>query len=235
MGQEQRRYRLAGICIVFFLVAQTFQELASRLWIPDAHGPEQELQVYLLPIDRVRALLILASILTLIVPYITIAMRYWRSTPMAAATGLIACIGFVGFEFTARSLDFFVIGQSWASELHSGSAAEKAMILHRYLLWSGMVRGIYFEIMLSFLLGSAAFAYAIWQDDDRWSRLASLAFILNGLRLLGRISSTFAGQTWLDALNNTAYFPIVFVINCVLAAWFFHLARLKQRATAMTE
>jgi hypothetical protein len=53
------------------------------------------------------------------------------------------------------------------------------MILQRYVVWSGMVHGIYFEIMRSFLLGSAAFAYAIWQDEDRWSRLASLAFALN--------------------------------------------------------
>jgi succinate dehydrogenase/fumarate reductase cytochrome b subunit len=98
------------------------------------------------------------------------------------------------------------------------------MIVHRYLLWSDMVRGIYFEIMLSFLLASCAFSYATLQDQDHWSRLASLAFAINALRLLGRISSTFGGKTWLDALNNIAYFPIVSVINCLLAAWFFHLA-----------
>lgn len=228
MQPEQRQYRLAGVCVLFFVAAQTFQEVASRFWIPDAHGPEQELQVYLLPIDRVRALLILASILTLIIPYITIAMRYWRATPIAAAVGLIACAGFVGFEFTARSMDFFVIGQSWATVFREGSPAEKAMILHRYALWSDMVRGIYFEIMLSFFLGSCAFVYAVWQDVDRWSRLAAAAFALNALRLLGRISSTFAGQRWLDSLNNTAYFPIVFVINAMLAAWFFHLAKDKN-------
>lgn len=226
--QEQRRYRLAGFCVLFFIVAQMFQEIASRLWIPDAPGPEQALQIYLLPVDRVRALLILASILTLVIPYITIAMRHWRTTPIAAATGLIACIAFVGFEFATRSLDLFVVGQSWAIAFHSStSAAEKATIVHRYVLWSEMVRGIYFPLMLSFLVGSAAFAYAIWQDEDRWSRLASLAFALNALRLLGRIASTFAGQRWLDPLNNTAYFPIVFVINCMLAAWFFHLARTR--------
>jgi succinate dehydrogenase/fumarate reductase cytochrome b subunit len=134
-------------------------------------------------------------------------------------------IAFIGFEFTARAMDFFVVGQSWANAFHaSGSSVEKAMIVHRYVLWSDMVRGIYFELMLSFLLASCAFFYATLQDQDRWSRLASLAFALNALRLLGRISSTFAGQRWLDALNDSAYFPIVFVINCMLAAWFFHLA-----------
>jgi hypothetical protein len=87
-----------------------------------------------------------------------------------------------------------------------------------------MVSGIYFQIMLAFLLASCAFSYATFEDQDRWSRLAWLAFALNVLRLLGAFSSTFAGQTWLDSLNNSAYFPIIFVINCMLAAWLFHLA-----------
>jgi hypothetical protein len=229
MQKEQRRYRLAGFCILFFIAAQTFQELATRFLIPDPHGPEQELLTYLLPMDRIRAFLILASILLLVIPYLTIAMRYWRATPIAAGSGLIAGIGFVGFEFTSRSMDLFVVGQSWAHAFRSSdSPTEKAMILHRYLLWNDVVRGIYFEIMLSFLLASCAFFYATWQDHDRWSRLASLAFALNALRLLGRMSSTFAGLTWLDSLNNSAYFPIVFVINCMLAVWLLRLAYRKE-------
>jgi hypothetical protein len=226
MRPEQRRYQFAGFCILIFIAAQAFQELALRFWIPVAHGPEQELLAHLLPVDRARALLILASILLLVVPYITIAMRYWRATPIASGSGLIAAIAFVGFEFTTRSLDFFVAGQSWANTYRdSGSPLQKAMIVHRYVVWSDMVRGIYFELMLSFLLASCPFFYATLQDQDRWSRIASLAFALNALRLLGRMASTFAGQTWLEALNDSAYFPSVLVINSMLAVWFFQLAR----------
>jgi hypothetical protein len=236
MQQERRRYQLAGLCILFFILAQTFQELATRFWIPEAHGPEQELLTYLLPMDRARALLILSSILLLVVPFITIAMRYRQATPLAAVSGLIAGVAFVGFEFTARSMDFFVVGQSWANSFRaSTSSVEKAMIVHWYLLWSDMVRGIYFEIMLSFLLASCAFLYATLHDQDRWSRLASLAFAINALRLLGRISSTFGGQKWLDALNNSAYFPVVFVINCLLAVWFFHLAKVTHSSARIAE
>jgi hypothetical protein len=34
---------------------------------------------------------------------------------------------------------------------------------------------------------------------------------------------------WLDALNDSAYYPIVLVINSMLAAWFFHLSLPKLR------
>ncbi|MBV8629979.1 MAG: hypothetical protein JOZ83_03585 [Silvibacterium sp.] len=229
MEQEQRRYRLAGFCMLLFIAGQTFQEAATRFWIPPAKGPDQELLTHLLAVDRVRALLILISILLLVIPYIVIARRYWPTTPIAAASGLIAVIGFVGFEFTARSIDFFVVGQHWASAFRSSnSPQEKTIIVHRYVLWSDMVRGMYFELLLSYLLGSSAFLYATLRDNDRWSRLASLAFALNALRLIGRIASTFAHQVWLDSLNNSAYFPAVFAINCLLAMWLFHLGRRKD-------
>jgi hypothetical protein len=236
MPQQQRRYLLAALCILFFIAAQTFQEFAYRLWIPAAHGPEQELHTYLLPIDRARALLIMASIVSLIVPYVVIALRYRRIALFAAVLGLIFGAAFKGFELSTRSVDFFVVGQSWARAFQAGdTAAGHAAILHRYVVWSDMVRGLYFPLMLSHLLASCAFAYAIWQEHDRWSRLASLAFMLNALRLLGRISSTFGGQLWLDPLNNTAYYPVVLVINGMLAAWFFHLAATSGQAVPERE
>lgn len=174
--------------------------------------------------DRVRALLIMASIVSLIVPYIVIALRYRRIAPIAAVLGLVSGAAFIGFELSSRGVDFFVVGQSWARAFQAGgSAADQAAILHRYIVWSDMVRGVYFPLMLSHLLASCAFAYVMLRDPDRWTRLASLAFVLNALRLLGRIASTFSGQTWLDPLNNSTYYPLVLVINGMLAAWFFHL------------
>ena len=58
-----------------------------------------------------------------------------------------------------------------------------------------------------------------------WYRLATLAFVLNALRLLGRLLSTFAGQAWLSGLNDRFYFPAVLVINAMLALWFVRLAK----------
>lgn len=96
MRQEERHYRFSGFCVLFFIAAQIFQELATPLWIPAPHEAERELMTYLLPMDRTRALLILSSILLLVIPYITIAMRYWLATPLAAASGYLA--------YAARSL-----------------------------------------------------------------------------------------------------------------------------------
>jgi hypothetical protein len=79
--------------------------------------------------------------------------------------------------------------------------------------------------MLAHLLASICFLIATWRGVGRWSWLAPAAFGLNALRLLGRLLSTFAGQSWLDAFNGMPlHFILVVPINGMLAAWFFWLA-----------
>ena len=221
------RYRLAAFCLFLFLAAQSFQDIAYRFWIPVTHGPADELLNYLLPVDKVRALLIMGTIVALIVPFTVIALRYRNRAPLASAMGLLFGVAFIGFELSYRSVDFFVIGQQWALQFASTSGASPAIILHRFALWNGIVRGWYFPLMLSYLLASCAFAAATWTDRHRgvWYWLAPVAYVLNALRLLGRILSTFAGQHWLDGLNDQLYFPAVFVINTLILIWFLVLAR----------
>jgi hypothetical protein len=220
------RYILSAVCVFLFLTAQTFQEIASRFWIPAPRAPQDELLVYLLPIDQARSILVMGTIVALIVPFAVIALRYRRRTPLASILGFIFGAAFIGFELSYRSLDFFVIGQRWAHELASASGPQRELVLERFARWNEMVRGWYFPLMLSYLLASCAFAVAAWTDRQRgrWYYFAPIAYALNALRLLGRILSWFAGQHWLDGFNDKLYFPIVFVINAMVLIWFLVIA-----------
>ena len=227
------RYILSGLCILLFILAQTFQEIAYRFWIPAAHNPQDELLVYLLPIDKVRSILIMSTIVLLIVPFVVVALRYFKVAPLASILGVIFGAAFIGFELSHRSVDFFVIGGKWASQFSGASSTvEREAILQRFALWNEMVRGWYFPLMLSFLLASCSFAVATWKDTIRggWYHLAPIAYVLNALRLLGRIMSTFAGQSWLNGFNDKLYFPAVLLINTLLLIWFVVLARENRGA-----
>ncbi len=210
-----------------FLAAQTFQQLAYRFWIPVSHNAADDLLAYLLPVDEIRSLFIMMGIILLIVPFCVIFLRYRNRAPLASIIGLIFGGAFVGFELSHRSVDFFVIGQQWAWQFASTSGAAPEVILHRFAVWNGIVRGWYFPLLLSYLLASCAFAVATWTDRNRgrWYWLAPVAYVLNALRLLARILSTFAGQRWLNGLNDKLYFPIVFLINTLVLIWFLVLAR----------
>jgi len=221
------RYFWAGICVVLFLGAQLFQEIALRFWIAAPRTSSEELLTYLNSTDKARALLVMGGIVVLLVPYIVLALRYFSAQPVLSVLGLLFSVSFVGFELAHRSLDFFVVGGMWARQLQSatdGSARE--MILNRFAVWNEGVQGLYFPLLMAHLLASCTFfamTASEWKLGGRF-RLASAAFVLNAVRLLGRLLSMYGGWAWLNPLNDRLYFPAVFVINGLLAAWFFFLA-----------
>jgi hypothetical protein len=224
---DEIRYLAAGLCVLAFLASQIFQEIAYRFLIPSAQKPEEELTNYLRPADRVRAALVGGTIPLLVVPYATIALHYFAAAPMASVLGLVFGLAFVGCEVAHRSIDFFLVGERWASRLSQASETERATILNRFALWGDIGRAWYFPLLLAHFLASCFFLAAMSTNGEGsgWHRLGPAAFALNALRLIGRLASMFAGQKWLDGLNNRLYFPAVLVINALLAVWFFLLAK----------
>ncbi|MGA7919674.1 MAG: hypothetical protein WCA38_08370 [Candidatus Acidiferrales bacterium] len=112
-----RWYFVSDLCVLFFVLAQTFQACCYWFWIPSASSPQVQLLAYHLRIDQVRARMVMASILSRIVPYRVIALTGSKNAPLASLLGLIFGAAFVGFEVSARSIDFFVVGQHWAHHL----------------------------------------------------------------------------------------------------------------------
>jgi hypothetical protein len=207
MNQRTRLFVAGAAGILAFVLAQTFQEIAYAFWIPASHGPADDLRIMLLAVDRVRAFAILATIVGLLVPYAALAIDRFRIAPLASVLGLVFVAMFVIAETLPRSIELFVFARGGASP-------------DQWVVVQAIEHGWYFVIMIAYLLASVAFAVATWRGVGRWSWLAPGAFALNALRLVGRLASTFAGQTWLDALNGAAYYPVVLVVNGALFAWF---------------
>ena len=157
MYRSQPRYTFAAVSLALLILAQTFQELAYRFWIPKSRGPEDDLLIYLQPIERLRAMLVLGTIVLLIVPFAVLALRYTKTAPLASLLGLIFGVGFVGFEFCHRSLDFFLVGGKWAREFTSANLAERASILARLERWNEISEAWYFPLLLSYLCHPARF------------------------------------------------------------------------------
>jgi hypothetical protein len=224
---ERTSYLAAAGCLLLFLATQTFQEIVYRFWIPVSHSPQDDLLVYLLPVERTRAILLIVSITALIVPFVVIALRCFRVAPVASTCGLVFGAAFICFELSQRGVDFSMVGQTWAVQFaQTNSGAEREAILRRFELWNEIVRGWYFPLLLTYLLSSLSFAIATWKDSaaNRWLRLAPAAFVVNAARLIGRLLSSYAGQEWLNGFNGSLYFPTVVTDGILLAAWFFFLA-----------
>jgi hypothetical protein len=226
----KRLYMAAAMCVLLFVLGQAFQEIAYAAWIPASHGPADDLRIALLPVDRVRALILMATILGLLVSFVAIALGRFAVAPVASVFGLLFGTLFVVFEISTRSIEFFVVDQLWAPAFQAAvSPPERDAILRNVTLWTDIVHGWYFPLLVSYLLASCAFAVSTWAPRRPWSWLAPAAFVLNALRLVGRLASTFGGQVWLDGFNDRWYFPAVLVINLLLLAWLVVEVRLQPR------
>jgi hypothetical protein len=154
MNETGGRYVLADLCVLSFILAQTFQAFAYWFWIPNSHGPQDDLLIYLLRVDQIRALLVMGTILLLIVPYTVIALRYRKVAPIASLLGLIFGAAFIGFEMSARSIDFFVVGQHCAHQLESAAAsADREAILRQFSMWNDLMLGWNFPLRFVVLPG----------------------------------------------------------------------------------
>src|SRR5580704_5518920 len=209
----KRLYRMAGFCVLLFLLAQIFQALCYWLWLPEAKSLSQELIQRTSILDRTRSLLVMGGILTLLIPYVAILLARFRAAPAASVLGVIFGTMFVAAELFHRSLDFFVISLHWSGE-YQASPLARDMIIQRCELWNQLVQGWYFPLLLAHVLASICFVVATWERRGRWWWLAPAAFAVNAVRLLGRVLSMFAGQSWLSPLNGLPiYFPLVAIIN----------------------
>jgi hypothetical protein len=59
-------------------------------------------------------------------------MRYGPTTSIAAVSGLIAGVSFIGFEFIARSMNFFVVGQSRCRCTTAAVSTEELMVWNEF-------------------------------------------------------------------------------------------------------
>jgi hypothetical protein len=154
----------AGLCILAFIAAQTFQSLAYSFWIPPSHDLQSTLLSYTLPVDQLRSLAVMGSILLLIIPYSVIALMYRRTAPLASLLGLIFGAAFVACEVSSRTIDFFVVGQRWAQQLQRATtAADHQLVLSHFELWNAIMRAWYFPLLLAHLLCSCCFLMATWR------------------------------------------------------------------------
>jgi hypothetical protein len=228
--EEVTLYSLAGGCSVFYLFAQAFQQVVTRL-LPQDGSPASEILTRTQNLDQLRALLILLSMAFSIPLFGAVCFRLFRSAPAFSVLGFVFTCVFLISEMFYRGVDLFVVSRKWASHyLAAVSDADRAATAAQVQVWSDVVAGWYFVLTFSFLLGSLCFAVAAYRDRGHWERFLSLLFVLNAIRLSLRIAEEFGGVRWVAPINAADYFPMVTIVFGYLSFWLFRQAREAGRA-----
>jgi hypothetical protein len=154
--------------------------------------------------------IVLLSMFPGLIAYFGAAALIWRVSPPLAALGFVFCIFFVLTELLYRSVELFAVKRVWMPHyLREGDAPLRAMIAGFY----DVVEGLYFVLLAGHLLGSALLGIGLALVGG-WAVIASVALIINTVRLLLRILEMFVGQRWLAGFNYGVYTPLVFLIFC---------------------
>jgi hypothetical protein len=219
---SRRFYRLGAACCVYYVLAQLIQEITFHFGINDSAAGEAEILQRLLPLDQLRAVLILLafSFIPIIAAYAGVALLRYRARPAASLLGFGFSFLFVGTEASIRSIDLFLISRTWAVQYQAAtSEALKHAIAGRIQTWDESVGALYFALLGAHLLSSACFAIAIWDRDDKWNRIVALGFVLTAIECASRIAEGYLGRSWLRGPNYAAYLPVVLLNFGTLATW----------------
>jgi len=205
-------YRLGAACCVYYVFAQFIQEITFHYGINDSATGQAEILQRVLPLDQLRAVLILLgfSFIPILTAYAAVTLLRYRLRPAASALGLVFSSVFVGMELSIRSVDLFLISRTWAAQYQAAASdALRQAIAGRIQIWDESVGALYFALLGAHLLASVCFAIALWDRDDKWNRIVALGFALTAIECTGRIAEGYLGQTWLDGPTHALYFPVV--------------------------
>lgn len=226
--EEGRTLRTSGAFgLMFFLLAQVFQEIARRL----APAPVDELTAFLgelHPLQRARSALVLLSFFGLYAGFLTIGLARVRKRPGAIALALSFLGIFCATEIFYRSADFFAVEGAWLRRYAASTdPAQRAILRSHVEAFGDVVKALYAPLMLLQLFGSAliAFAFVPAKNADRWI-VGGFAF--NTLRLTGRFAASYLGQSWLSSLGGELYFPTVLLSYAPMLAWAMSSTRSRE-------
>ncbi len=219
VDDEARTLRTAGAFgLMFFLLVQVFQEVVRRA-LPTPLDEGAAMLAALHPMQRARGALLLLSFFALYVTFLAIGLAREGRRPALVALALSFLGLFCAVEIVYRSVDFFAVEGAWLRRYAAATdPALRALLRARVEAFNDVVRALYAPLLLSQLLGAALLAGAFLpaRGIDRWL-VAGLS--INALRLVGRFSSTFLGQGWLEALSGSLYFPAILLSYAPVLVW----------------
>ncbi|HEU4409825.1 MAG TPA: hypothetical protein VFS43_31520 [Polyangiaceae bacterium] len=217
--EEARTLRTPGAFgLMFFLLAQIFQEIARRA-MPAPLDETAAFLAELHPLQRARSALVLLSFFGLYAGFLAIGLARVRRRPGTIALALSFLGLFCAVEILYRSVDFFAVEGAWLRRYAAAAdPAQRALMRSHVEAFRDVIRALYAPLMLSQMFGSALAAAAFFpaQGADRW---VVAGFGFNAVRLVGRFAASYLGLGWLGVLGGELYFPTVILSYGPMLAW----------------
>jgi membrane protein YdbS with pleckstrin-like domain len=209
-------YLILTIILSYYLFSQLFQQYVLR--ISSISNPISEEEAFLFSqhwLNYARLWMILISMFLMAIAWVIIYFHFRRLSHYWSLSALIFLLLFCLFEIFYRSIELFMVVPAWGPDIIQAQGDHREKLLGHYAMWDSFVTAIYFPLLFSQLLGSLIFAYLA---NEANSRLFKIAMILNGTRLVLRLSD-YVGLPELNIFSGFWYFPPVAIIFIMMILW----------------
>lgn len=210
---------VAAIFCIAYILIQSFQQYVFSL-MPGKTSMTEELLLGSMNIHLWRSFLLLISFFLLVFVFNAVVLYCYNKFKFFSIIALIGFLIFCCLEIGLRSVELFYV-QIELPRNYSNAATStiKLTVIDNYNVFRSVQAALYFPLMLSQAVSSLLVAI-IFPVRSKINLMIKVAFILNAVRLAGRLLGMYAGIHWLDNLSGTLYLPFVIIIYGLMAGWF---------------
>ena len=217
MEINRRHYQVLFVILLFYLVAQLFQQYVLRLGVMSGIADLSDSIVAGQSFsNKTRLTLVLLSLFLMFIGYAILCLSFYSRRPVESLMALIFFAVFCGIEVCYRSVELFFIVFSIGNEFANGSTEARNELLPIITRFNDIVSSIYFPLLLAHLMGSIFLMLA--SRNEVTAKLVTIAMAINSIRLLLRLAE-FTPFGFLNIFGGPWYFPPVAVIFVLLIAW----------------
>jgi hypothetical protein len=216
MQLSVRFYRIAALCSVASVLT-TLMLIFLPEWYATAEGFEGRMARVNDPAYRLRAWAYFIH------PFITwtaalgVAMRIRRDSAALAIAALAGCSLWALTEAGQQALTLMMF-DDWRAAYLAGDEAVRATMALRTAIYDGLWDGMYFLILIAFMIGNAMFAIALWRGPGLTRALAVLYACAVALTMT-IVVSELGGPTLPDAVGFWLYPAIQPLARALIGVW----------------
>ena len=215
---DTRAHRLSAAAMAILYVAiQTFQSFVFwQLPVPD--GAVQALLQGPIPLNVARAASMLLSFFGLAYMFLVVCAAHYRRNPMLAVGAFLGFFVFCLLEVVLRSVELFHV-QLHLPEVYAAATTDagRDQVLASLSAFQSVQLALYFPLMLAQAL--ASLALCLWARGGQGDLLLRVVMGINAARLFTRMCGLYLHVPWFDAVNESLYLVLVYVIYGGIAAW----------------
>ena len=168
--------RMAGICAILSALTTFLLWYLPRTYNV-ASGFEGSIALHAEPAYMARLWINFWHVFLALFAYGVLAAILARQKPGWAAIGFIAFLIWAITESLAVSINIWAVNETWRPEYLQAGETEQLLLQASLKTFSGIWQGLFFVILVTFLIGTLSFGMALWTPDP-WRKVLSILFLL---------------------------------------------------------